>query len=308
MTEFAHGDGSCLGFGATNARVGHLVDGQLEFSGPAETPSNPAEFADWMARQVLQASHQGDNWVVAGFPGPVNADGTKVGPFANVHGMKDARYNLYADMVAAEPALGRLIEDENYPLIHVNDGELAAQAVAVRVAKPGQDKVAALIVGTGNGSGIVNRDKIFRNVFRPDRSCPIEIGHCILSSDPFDSYEHALAGPGLSRYYNGDTRQFDASHPAARKVGELIAQQSLLLGLMLGAELVVPTGGIGAGASDKYESHMRNVLSSIELHGNETQRLYLPEVALIDPAEAQSFELWGALGVVNDHFTSEVAA
>lgn len=299
MSELVLGPGTCLAFGGTNARVGLLDQGDIVDFNSVDTPEDPNDFALWMARQTLLAADRGDGWVVAGFPGPVAADGTYVGPMANVRGMKDTQYDLGHEMTVADPAIGRLLND-GFTLINVNDGELAAQAAAVRVAEERHKKVGILIIGSGNGAGIVNRDQKLPTVFRPDRSCPTEIGHLLLSDDPFDTYENMISGPAIERVYDKGPRQLDSTHPVWRKVGVKAAQLTMILGLMQGAELVVPTGGVGAGASDKYGHHLRNVLEQVAEFGNATQKKFIPEIVTIDPSEAQVFELYGAEGVMRD--------
>lgn len=305
MSELDLGPGTCLAFGGTNARVGLLADGDIVDYRCKDTPSDPYEFASWMARQTLEASGRGDEWVVAGFPGAVTPDGSLVGPMPSVGGMKDRQFDLGHEMTVADPAVGRLFE-EGFTLINVNDGELAAQAAAVRVAEERHNKIGIIIIGTGNGAGIVQRDKLLPVVFRPDRSCPTEIGHNFTSDDPTETYENTIAGPALARAYGMDPRDMAPNHPAWRKVGVKTAQLVMMMGLMQGAELIVPTGGVGAGASDKYGPHMKHMLQQVHELGNAQQRKFMPEVVTIDPSEAQTFELHGAQGVMRD-FMSRAA-
>lgn len=290
--------GTCLGIGGTNARLGVIDNGDLIHSAAIATPDNPSEVAAWMGRQLLDASDRGEGWLVAGHPGPVSQDGRLVGPLANVPSMRTRQFDLAAEMTAWDPAVGRLL-DEGFIFMNVNDGELAAQAVARRIADK-EDKVAALIIGTGVGAGIVQRDTEMTDIFRPDRSCPAEIGHLFTGYDPRQTYETTISGPALMRRYGVDPRELPANHSAWLKVGEKAGQLVMTLGLMQGVQLVVPTGGVGAGSSDKYKRHLDELLRNVERDGNGAQNLFLPNVVTIPPQEAQTFELHGAVSVMRD--------
>ncbi len=294
--------GIVLGFGGTNARVGNAVEGDISGFTSVSTPDQPGEFFGWMARQVLSAADDGSNWLVGGFPGPVSPDGQLVGPMANVAGLANERYDLVAELAAADPAVRRLL-DEDFTLIAVNDGELAAQAAASRVGAHQYDRVAALILGSGVGSGIVDRDSAYANVYRADRRNPLEIGHVVLSADPYDSVENAVSGRALERIYGMDARDLPADHPAWKRVGETAGQLATMLGLMNGVELVVPTGGVGAGASEKYVAHLRRMIEAYGQHCNATQRLLLPAIDLVPSSESQIFEMYGGEGVMRDFST-----
>lgn len=294
--------GIVLGFGGTNARLGVCHDGDVEGFTSISTPEHPREFFGWMARQILGAADNGNSWLVAGFPGPVSPNGNLVGPMANVRGLAKEQYDLAKQMAAADPAAGRLLQDK-FTLIAVNDGELAAQAAADRVGKYGYDRTAALILGTGVGGGIVDRDHTFDNVCRADRSNPTEIGHILLSGDPLDTFENAVSGPALARTYGKDARELPSSHPAWKKVGESVGRMATILGVMNGAGLVVPCGGVGAGGSDSYSTHLRSMIDTYREYGNGTQKLFLPEIVPVPQADAQIFELFGAEGVMRDFTT-----
>jgi predicted NBD/HSP70 family sugar kinase len=306
MNAVATETGVVLGFGGTNARVGVCHEGDVQGFTSIETPEHPREFFGWMARQVLGAADMGNNWLVAGFPGPVSPDGTMAGPMANVPGLAKEQYHLARELTAADPAVGRLLQ-EGFTLVAVNDGELAAQAAADRIGNYGFDRTAALILGTGVGAGIVDRDHAYENVSRADRSNPTEIGHILLSGDPVDTFENAVSGPALKRVYGKDARDLPASHPAWKKVGESAGRLSTILGVMNGVELVVPCGGIGAGASDKYGPHLRSMIDTYREHGNGPQKLFLPEIIPVPQADAQIFEMFGGEGVMRDFATRAVA-
>jgi len=245
MSYVSTESGVVLGFGGTNARVGICHEGDVEGFTSVATPERPREFFGWMARQILNAADMGNSWLVAGFPGPVSPDGRLAGPMANVPGLANEQYDLAEELDAADPAVGRLLQ-ENFTLVAVNDGELAAQATADRIGKYGFGRTAALIFGTGVGAGIVDRDRSYDNVCRADRSNPTEIGHILRSGNPLDTFENAISGPALMRTYGKDARELPANHPAWKIVGESAGRLSTILGVMNGVELVVPCGGAGS--------------------------------------------------------------
>lgn len=299
MQNISVESGVVLGFGGTNARYGINTDGEVYGFTSIETPERPREFFGWMARQVLSAADKGQGWLVAGFPGPVTPDGRLVGPMANVPGLSKDRYDLMEELAAADPAAGRLMQ-QNFTLVAVNDGELAAHSAADRIGMYGFDRTAALILGTGVGAGIVDRDHAYSNVVRANRTNPTEIGHVSDSADPRDTFENRVSGPALEKTYDRDARELAADHPAWKKVGETVGRMSCVLGLMNGVELVVPCGGVGGGASDKYEPHMRAMLDAFREYGNGAQKLFLPYVVPVPSAEAQIFELHGGAGIIRD--------
>lgn len=302
MSEISLESGACIGFGGTNARVGVYQHGDILGFHADPTPIHPTEFFAWMAQQTLSLADKGANWIVAGFPGPVTADGVHVGPMANVPGLANSQYSLAKELTVSDPAVGRLLKD-GFHLLAVNDGELAAQAAAHRVGKAEYSKVAALILGTGVGAGIVHRDDQQTAVFRADGTIPAEIGHLPRSANPYDTFERAVSGRALENRYGVDPKELDANHPAWHEVGAVAGQLTMTLALMNGAELVVPCGGVGAAASDKYGPHLRTVLEGFASHGNGTQRHFLPVVKPVSAGDAQIFELYGAEGVMRDFMT-----
>ncbi|HEX5797617.1 MAG TPA: ROK family protein [Candidatus Saccharimonadales bacterium] len=293
--------GTCIAFGATNARVGHYEQGDIVDFQSVSTPDNPKEFFDWMATQTLEASERGSSWVVAGFPGPVSPDGKLVGPMPNVGGMSEGRYDLEASLRSADPAAGRLME-EGFRILAVNDGELSAQAAALTIGEGKFDRVADIIIGTGVGSGFVHRVP-GEAVYRADPTIPAEIGHLMLDTDAEITFETTLAGPSLERRYGISPEKMEDEHPAMVEVGRGACKLSTTLGLMYGAELIAISGGVGANASDKYGPHLKRLIESYEQSGNGPQRLYLPQIIPVKPEDAQVFELFGAEGVVRDFST-----
>ena len=302
MSTVPVGSGVVLGFGGSNARVGHSAEGDISGFYSVPTPTNPPEFFAWMARQVLGAAHDGSEWVVAGYPGPVTPDGKFIGPMKNVKGLANEQYDVLEMLNASDAAVGRLI-DEGFKVMSVNDGELAAHAAAYTVGNFRYDRTAALILGTGVGAGVVIRDPEHKDIYRADRINPLEIGHIILSDDPYDSIENAVSGTALEKMYNQDAREIPADHPAWKRVGEFAGRLATMLGLMNGVQLVVPCGGVGAGASEKYLPHLNRMIEVYRTHGNGPQKLFLPRIVTVPSAEAQIFELFGGEGVMRDVLT-----
>jgi predicted NBD/HSP70 family sugar kinase len=291
--------GTCLGFGGTNARIATCDGGDLLDFSSVETPTQPEQFFQWMARNLLDASHQGSAWLVAGFPGPVSPDGKIVGPLINVSGMRAEEYDLRDELAAADPEINRVL-DQGFTLLAVNDGTLAAQAAASRVGQHKYGKTGALIFGTGVGAGVVEKDGQYSNVHRVD-SNPLEIGHLLVSDQGLETFEERYSGPGIQRRYGIAPKDLDSEHPVWIEEGEAVGRLSTMLGLISRVELVVPTGGIGIGASDKYASHLRAYIESYRNGKNSTQKKFIPEIILVPPQEAEQFEMYGAEGVVRDH-------
>lgn len=294
--------GVCLGFGGTNARMAVCEGGDISGFISIETPTQPKEFFDWMARRLLDAADNGREWLVAGFPGPVSPDGQVVGPMANVSGMSNQQYSLRTELQNAEPEVERVL-DHGFRLVAVNDGTLNAQSAAARVGNHMYNRTGALILGTGVGAGVVDKDPGYARVYRADTKNPYEIGHLILSGDPFDRFEDRFSGPGLTKRYNQDPRDIPAGHPAWQEVGVAVGRLAMIMGLMNGVELVVPCSGVGAGASDKYKASLEDFMIRYRTYGNGAQKLFAPDIKTVDPKEAQVFEMFGAEGVMRDHLT-----
>jgi hypothetical protein len=293
--------GICLGIGGTNARYAECKDGDIAGFTSVETPERPREFFGWMARQALKAADAGHAWMVAGYPGPVSKDGRLVGPLTNVPGLAESQYDVIEEMAAADSAAGKLFE-QGFRVVNANDGSLAAQAAASRIGNNKYRKVAALIDGTGVGAGVVTQDGNYESVYRTVED-PLEIGHLPASSDPYDTYEQRISGPALERTYGMKPKHMKPEHPAWRKVGTEMGQLAVTLGLTTGADLVVPCGGVGAGASGNYGPHLADTMHTFREYGNGPQKQLLPEVIPVPSADAQTFELYGAEGIMRDAFT-----
>ena len=284
--------GAAIAFGGSNARVADCFEGDISGFDSIRTPGSPNEFFSWTARHLLESAHKGNSWLVAGFPGPVSIDGRTIGPFANIKGLDEVEYDLLDRLNEADPEVGRTLE-QGFTLLTVNDGPLAAQAVAARVGEHKYDKSAALIIGTGVGAGVAIRDKRYADVHRVDTN-PLEIGHLLIR----------YSGPALKRRAEGiDPKNLPADHPLWQEEGEAAFRMATFLGLMSGVELVVPTGGVGAGASDKFNNALINMSAQYALSGNNTQKKFTPDIKLIPPNQSQEFELYGAEGVMRDYLT-----
>jgi predicted NBD/HSP70 family sugar kinase len=305
MSEVSVEQGIVLGFGGTNARRARNQSGEIFDFAAVDTPTQPKAFFDWMAGQLLHAADAGNKWVVAGYPGPVSADGTMIGPFKNVPGLSRAQYNLPEELTAADPAAGRLLASREFSLVSVNDGTLAAHAAATRIGESKYGRVAALILGSGVGTGIVDRDVAYSNVYRADPRIPAEIGHVPLSADPTDTFENAVSGTALARVaiaggFGEDSRYLPPTHPAWRRTGETVGRMANLLGPMLGVELVVPCGGVGSGAYAEYGPHLDALFETYKEFGNATQILFMPEIVPVPKSDRQVFEMYGGEGVIRD--------
>jgi predicted NBD/HSP70 family sugar kinase len=294
--------GVCLGFGATNARRAVCEDGDIQEFASIETPIHPELFFDWMSRQLLDAANEGHEWLVAGFPGPVTPDGTHIGPMANVPGLSARRYNLWSELTKRDTAMERLFE-EDFKLIAVNDGTLSAQAAATTIGKNEYDRTAALILGTGVGAGVVVKDPKFEDVHRADNANPLEIGHVLSTDNPIATYEKYYGGPAIQRLFQRSPKDMTAEHPGWHHVGHGIGRMATLLSLMNGVELVVPCGGVGAGGSEKYMPHLEEFMEQYLKNANTAQKMLTPEIIPVAPENDQSFEMFGAEGVMRDYLT-----
>lgn len=327
MSVIEAGNGVCVGYGATNARFANVADTGIVNFPKEDTPKDPNEFFRQMSGWIVDAHDSGSKWMVAGFPGPVTRDGKIVGPMQNVQGMDETEYAIVEELEKARPGVRKIL-DKEFKLICVNDGELAAQAVAERVAdldadneKVNKDKVAALIIGTGVGLGIVIKDPRFTNVFRADSEQPLELGHETIDIRPYATHrqrvitwESFLAGPALAQQFGakdlvglsnkGGKNEADrAEYRAYDTLARGIVMMATNLGPRHDVTLVAPTGGVGAGASAKYRKHFDTYLKIWDEGKDNVQAKYTPKIELIDPAEADIFEMYGAVGVMRAHKT-----
>lgn len=297
MQEIRAGAGVCMGFGGTNARIADCFNGDIERFRVLPTPNKPDQFFAWVARNLLEASSRGKEWLVAGFPGLVSRDGSIVGPLNNVSGMREEEYDLKSQLASFDPAVERVMDD-GFMLMAVNDGTLAAHAAASRIGDYAYSLTGVVIVGTGVGAGIVEKDQSLNNVYRSVR-LPLEIGHSLLSSDPEDTIENRYSGTAIEKKY-GNPKDLGPEHPVWVEEGQRIGRLALDLGLNFGADLVVPTGGVGAGASDKFRAHTDRFIEDVLARGNKPQRNLMPKVMYVPPNECDGFEMYGAEGVMRD--------
>ncbi len=294
------GSGVVLGFGGTNARYGVAHEGDISGFDFIATPSRPDEFFGWMARKVFDAADAGHEWLVAGFPGPVSANGQFVGPMINVNGLDNQRYDLGQELTNSDEAIPSLVS-QGFSILAVNDGELAAQAAA-HYTNGDYDKVAALIVGTGVGTGVVARDARQTEVYRADKSLPLEIGHILEAVSPdLVSFEDLISGPALKKRFGIEPKDLPLTSPAWEEVGVIIGRLASILGLMLGVDVVVPTGSVGVKSFDKYWPYLHEFNAKIKSLGNINQEKFMPEFVDIEPEIADEFELLGGEGVMRDH-------
>lgn len=127
----------------------------------------------------------------------------------------------------------------------------------------------------------------------------------MIGTDPHDTFENAISGPALARTYGTEAKDLPANHPAWIKVGKTTGRLATMLGLMNGVELVVPCGGVGAGASDYYGSHLRNMMTTYNKYANAAQQKFTPDIIPVPAEEAQVFEMYGTEGVMRDFATRD---
>lgn len=296
-----HSQGICVALGGTNARTATLRNGEIYRFSSDPTPDKPDELFRKMVRQLLLRADDGSEWAVVSVPGPVReADGQyTIGPCVNIGGL-DEGYDLNTALGKADPAFNRLIED-GFRIVAVNDGDLAAHAVAERHSKPEERSVGALIVGTGVGFGAAERIAPHASVFRTIK-LPLEIGHTVLSPTGMVTLENTISGDAIERTYGISTKDMEATHPVWREVGRYIGMAAFNLGALLGIELIVPTGGVGIGASDHLKPHLEEFMAEFAKQANSTQSLFIPRIAAAPPNEAQIFELYGAVSIARAEF------
>lgn len=290
--------GACIAFGAANARLAYCIDGDINGFSKEPTPSQPDLFFKWMAERVLTVAHSGSGWLVVGYPGPVSNDGKTIGPFANIGGMNQGTFNIRNSLSMADPAVGRLL-DEGFALLNVNDGELAAQAAA-KFTEYKYGRVGALIIGSGYGAGVAEKE-IGSKIYRIDRR-PNEIGHIMFGDDPRDTPENRWSGNAINKLY-GDPKALSEGHIAWATVARGVQFGRSVLGAMNGVEVVVPTGGIGIGAVNKYSQLLDTADELVDLFGNGTQKHTMPELRFVPAARCDEFEVDGAEGVMLDYIS-----
>ena len=300
--ELATADGYCLALGGSHAREGWVRGDAITGFQSERTQATPDLFFAWMADRLLHAHAGGAEWGVIGLPGPVEAkaETTFIGPFANLAGLKRA-YDIQAELTKANPACTRLF-GEGFRLIATNDGNLAAHAAATRFGE-GYDRVGALINGTGIGFGAVIRSKARPDLFET-LPLPLEIGHVPLAeNDPSVTYETTISGTALGARASAPGKpvkaeDLPADHPLWEEVGKRQGHIAVLLSLLIGLELMVPTGGVGVGAAAKYRQYLDEYLMAIKTGDHATQQHFLPKIAYVPLQEAHTFELHGARSVL----------
>jgi predicted NBD/HSP70 family sugar kinase len=311
------GQGVCLGFGGTNARVAACIDGDIEGFAAVPTAKRPQPFFKWMSRQVLQAAHDGNQWVVAGFPGPVSEDGTLIGPMQNVEGMSRRQFNLVERLTKADPAVGEIL-DEGFNLVAVNDGTLSAHAAAKLVSEFAHESVAGLIFGTGIGTGLVEKDPAYEGVYRTDVKHPLEIGHVpgYVShkttnskwANKYTSYEQWVAGGVLKDRYSVDPENLPFNSEAFKDISVTAVRIASTLGLLLDLKLLVPCGGVGIGTAGKYapflKAEIAEFMEQAKKEGSKVKQDYFPEIVPAPKEFLKDFEMYGAEGVMREHLTA----
>jgi hypothetical protein len=294
------GTGLCIAYGGSNARSGMVDGNHVNDFESQRTLSDPTAFFNGAAATILEAHSNGAEWAVIGVPGLVEQVKGQIimGPVTNVPGLSRDKYNLHYQLSQANPTLARIIGN-GYQIIGVNDGPLAAHA-ATSVADPDEKRIGALIDGTGVGFGAVERDEDDDTLFHTIH-LPLEIGHMPYGNDPKITIEQTISGPALEKAYGISPEYLGVGSKAWKIVGKTLARLTISLGCTNGIDLIVPTGGVGAGASVKYDSHFYKYLERfVDVEGDDRtiREQLVPRTELIHPDLAQQFELNGAIGVV----------
>jgi predicted NBD/HSP70 family sugar kinase len=292
--------GVIFGSGGTNSRDGEYIDGSIVNFHTQETPNGTREYFGWMGNRMLEASDNGANWAVVGVPGPVQQkEDTYLVNFTNVKAL-GSTYNLIKELTASDPAIGRLIE-QGFVIVGANDGDLAAHAAVDQLADPVHNRVGALIFGTGVGGAVVTRDTSDPQIFR-QLKLPFEIGHGVVGELPTESFENTYSGTAIALATGGtEAKDLPIGHPMWDKVGRGVGKLAVLVGVMTGTELVVPTGGVGVGGYDKYCAELDKFMAACQAIGSAPQRNLLPEIRRVPLHQAQEFEMFGAAGIIQDH-------
>ena len=307
--------GVAIGIGGTNIRRSFIQEGELFLPKSSPVPTQVESYVGEIASIIVAAKSFGAEYAVVGHPGPVSADGSTVGPLANVAGLKDSSYKINELLAEADPAVRELIKD-GFPIHHVNDGTLAAHAVSEKLASPDHTsytRPAVVIVGSGVESGIVQNHPDYANIRISDPKNPDEVGQVVCDEDTGETYEQRYSGTGIKTrraLRDPDLSKLSASDTIWQEEGRGIGNIISLLGLIRGVDLVVPTGGIGALGREKWAPHMERYLED-KINGspragkpfNKTQIDALPAIqyvpldGTIDP---HFFELLGGIGVVRE--------
>jgi len=313
---------ACLALGATNAREARIVDRSVETFHIEPTPTKVTEFYGWLARRLLDAADDGVEHAVIGVPGPVvtTPAGIEMGPMTNIGGgnsrLAKNAYNVNRWLRRADPGIDALPED----YLHVvNDGDLAGHAVGARFGTTDGSTakhrvLGALINGSGVGLGVVSWDAhagLYRRMH-----LPLEIGKA--PYDDLSNYEQNISGTALSECWHdvlGESgvewvrgRDLPANHQVWADVGNGMGRLSMMAGTMLGAEVIVPTGGVGIGAREKYQKHLDGFVEGLRELGNDAEQRMVPEIRYVPAGEEQTFELLGASGIVREAMHEREAA
>lgn len=293
------GPGVCLGIGGTNARSAWCISEDIAGFESVETPQRANYFFKWMAGRLLQAAHKGAEWAVIGVPGPVEARGTEtfIGPFANIPGLRSKRgYLLEQKLAKADSACSNLAE-QGFRVVAVNDGDLAAQAAALVVSQGQHDRVADIILGTGVGGAAVYKQPSTPNSYAPIQ-LPFEIGHIVIGEHPAQTFENTYSGTAIEEVTGLRPEELPPNHPVWRKLGLGVGQMVTIMGTMAGAELVVFSGGVGIGSYENYRGRLQAFMEEYRRDGNDTQKKLAPEIRPAPRDMIQTFEMYGAAGVI----------
>lgn len=291
--------------GGTNARVALCRDGRIDDFAVESTPAESEEFFRWMSDKMVQGAAKGAVWTVIGVPGIVEQTKKEqmVGPLPNVPGLADKSHALKLELTAANPYMAGLLQG-GFPVVAVNDGLLAAFAAAEQFGDyrgRRYNSIAYVIVGTGVGAAVVRRQR--DGTFRPSEG-PFEIGHTPLAHDLDETFETAISGPNLHRKHGVKAEHLPREHQAWEEVGQHLGQMIMKLGMVGGADLVVIGGGVGSYAYLHYYPYLEAYLEKFRDSANAVQRRAVPKVIAVSPEDTQTFEMYGAEGVMRHYMGS----
>jgi predicted NBD/HSP70 family sugar kinase len=299
--------GTVMGIGGSHAReAACYAGGGITHVMTSETPDNPTEFFEFAAAHINRADNNHAKWTVLGVPGTVGMADSQphFGPLANVEGLSSDVYNVRRELIKADPDIADILHS-GFTVIVVNDGDLAAHAVAARFAEKKDMRVAALINGTGVGTGVIERVEEGNKLFRTF-GLPLEMGHLTVSDNALRTFESTISGFAIEQMYGMNARDIEAGHHIWKVVGTRMGRMAIMLGTMEGVDLVVPTGGLGVGASPKYRKHMETYIEDYRGVSNRTQQMLIPRIDFVPQDEGHEFELYGALGAANAYFSTHV--
>jgi predicted NBD/HSP70 family sugar kinase len=301
-----------FGIGGTNFRTAIYRGGELEGFACLPTPAAPEAFYRTIVRRLLQATEEGATYAVVGVPGTVEDEiddeghpRQRLAEMPNIPGLARGSSYPMVEMTKADPAISRYVE-EGFEVLFTNDGNLAVQAAAEKLAS-GESVLADIIVGTGVGGAVAKRDKRFPGRLYHADPAPLELGHNIRDAmQPLVTDEDEISGPAIESRFKIKPEDLPSTHPAAVCIAARLAVITANLGMNAGAELVVYSGGVNVGAQESIESPLKTLLDTIRNSDNKRAGL-VPEKLLFVPSDMQDeYELYGTRRAMQSHLIQKV--